>query len=238
MNKQNKQTTYLQQIDTQQITLISLYKHVMYPDYIYNENTGYMNLSHRSITGHVAIKEYTDIRGLNLSDNEISFIEFYNNCSKLEVIDLSYNPLHYLPAFDKCYKLKEINCSYTSIEFLPTFPSYLPLETINCSKTLIKSLEPILLTGLNIKYINALDCKCLKDISYLFRESKAGFFKKLFSKTDGIKRVKCVLPNLWRLDIYTRFLNEESKNLINGILNGSIRLNRPMRINGTWVGDY
>lgn len=239
MEEQNQQATDIRQQITQQITALNLYKHTLdiLPDYRYNKQRCSVDLSHLSINGNVAIMGQVNIRELKLSFNKITHIEFIKSLSELEDIDLYRNPLSYLPNFDKCYKLKKINCSWTNIDMFPYFPSYMPLEIINCSWTNIKSLEP--LCGIkSLKIINAECCTNLKDISYLFRESKTGFFTKLFLKPDGIKRMECVLPNLWHLIISTEHLDGYSKYIINGILNGSIRLNRTMRINGMWVGDY
>ena len=239
MEEQNQQTTDIRQQITQQTTALNLYQYTLdrLPDYRYNNQSCYVDLSNLSINNNVAIIGQVNIRGLKLSVNKITYIEFIKRLSELEYIDLSDNPLRYLPGFDKCYKLKKIDCSCTKIDMFPYFPSYMPLEIIDCSWTNIKSLEP--LCGIkSLKIINAECCKSLQDISYLFREIKTGFFTKLFHKPDGIKRMKCVLPNLWHLIISTEHLDGYSKYIINGILNGSIRLNRTMRINGMWVGDY
>ena len=239
MEEQNQQATDIRQQITQQITALNLYKYTLdrLPDDRYNKQCCSVDLSHLSINNNVAIIGQVNIRALKLSVNKITYIEFIQSLSELEDIDLSDNPLRYLPDFDKCYKLKKINCSLTNIDRLPYFPSYMPLEIINCSLTNIDSLEP--LCGIkSLKIINAEACKSLQDISYLFREIKTGFFTKLFRIPDGIKRMECVLPNLWHLIISTEHLDRYSKYIINGILNGSIRLNRTMRINGMWVGDY
>ena len=239
MEEQNQQATDIRQQITQQITALNLYEYTLdiLPDYRYNKQRCSVDLSHLSINNKVAIFGQVNIRELKLSVNKITYLEFTKSIPELEDIDLSDNPLLYLPGFDKCYKLKRINCSWTNIDRFPYFPSYMPLEIINCSCTNIKSLEP--LCGIkSLKIINAECCESLKDISYLFREIKTGFFTKLFRKSDGIKRMECVLPNLWHLIISTEHLDGYSKYIINGILNGSIRLNRTMRINDMWVGDY
>ena len=155
----------------------------------------------------MAINGNKCVSQLYINNNKITSVLCVKNLYNLEYIDLSHNPLRYLPGFDKCYKL----------------------EFLLCRNTKIDSLEP-LCDVKSLLGIDARECTSLKDISYLFREIKTGFFETLFNKLCFIRRMECVLPNLSILAISTEYLNEESKHIINGILNGSIILNKKISI--------